>query len=85
MDDLNGRSGGCDPYRNVRSNPEIMGKPELAGIGLGAVGTGQNLGMFLGPVIFGALVESSGWAVAGYWMIPVLALGFIAGWLVKVK
>lgn len=82
---LMGVLAGVIPTATFAAAPEIMGKPELAGIGLGAVGTGQNLGMFLGPVIFGALVEGSGWAVAGYWMIPVLALGFIAGWLIKVK
>jgi predicted MFS family arabinose efflux permease len=65
--------------------PEIMGKPELAGMGMAVLGLGQNLGMIIGPAIFGALVQSSGWAVAGYWMIPVLLFGLLAGCLVKVR
>lgn len=62
-----------------------MSKPQLAGLGMAVVSFGQNLGMFLGPMLFGALVENSGWAAAGYWMIPILLLGFVAGWLVKVR
>jgi hypothetical protein len=41
--------------------------------------------MFVAPVVFGTLVEASGWIVAGYWLIPVAVLGFLAGWLVKVR
>ena len=46
---------------------------------------GQNLGMFLGPVIVGSLIENAGWIAAGYAMIPVLLLGLVSGWLVKVR
>ena len=38
-----------------------------------------------GPILFGTLVESAGWATAGYWLSPVCLLGFVAGWLVKVR
>jgi hypothetical protein len=46
---------------------------------------GQNLGMFIGPAVFGGLVESIGWVTAGYLLIPVCFAGIIAGWLVKVR
>jgi hypothetical protein len=46
---------------------------------------GQNLGMFIAPVLFGKLVESVGWVVAGYRLIPIALVGFAAGWLVKVR
>jgi nitrate/nitrite transporter NarK len=82
---LMGIIAGLIPTATFAAAPEIMGKPELAGMGMAVVGVGQNLGMFLGPAIFGALVETSGWAVAGYWMIPALAIGLLAGWLVKVR
>lgn len=82
---LMGVIAGVIPTSTFAAAPEIMGKPELAGMGMAVVALGQNLGMFIGPVIFGALVESSGWVVAGYWMIPALVLGFVAGWLVKVR
>jgi MFS family permease len=62
-----------------------MKKPELVGMGMAVVALGQNLGMFIGPVIFGAVVASSGWAAAGYVMIPVLLLGLVSGLLVKVR
>ncbi len=42
--------------------PEVMGKPQLAGLGMGMVSMGQNLGMFVGPILFGALAQSSGWS-----------------------
>jgi nitrate/nitrite transporter NarK len=82
---LMGVIAGAIPTATFAAAPEIMGKPELAGMGMAVVAVGQNLGMFIGPVIFGILVDSSGWATAGYWMIPALILGLVAGWLVKVR
>ena len=82
---LSGIISGAIPTATFAAAPEIMGKPELAGIGLAVVTLGQNLGMFVGPVIFGMIVESSGWVTAGIWMIPALVVGLIAGMLVKVR
>ena len=82
---LSGILGGAIPTATFAAAPEIMGKPELAGMGMAVVTLGQNLGMFVGPVIFGALVESIGWVSAGIWMIPALVVGLIAGWLLKVR
>jgi MFS family permease len=62
-----------------------MGNPQLAGIGLAIVALGQNLGMVIGPILFGRFVESMGWTTAGYWLIPVCILGFVAAWMVKVR
>ena len=82
---LMGVIAGAIPTATFAAAPEIMKKPALVGMGMAVVALGQNLGMFIGPMLFGALVESSGWAVAGYWMIPILLLGFVAGWLIKVR
>lgn len=82
---LLGIISGFIPTATFAAAPEIMRRPELAGMGMAVVTFGQNLGMFIGPVIFGALVESSGWPTAGYCMIPVLLLGLVAGWLVRVR
>ncbi len=82
---LLGVIAGAIPTATFAAAPEIMGKPLLAGMGMAVVTLGQNLGMFVGPMVFGALVESAGWVTAGLWMIPVLALGLVAGWLVKVR
>jgi MFS family permease len=65
--------------------PEVMGRPQLAGIGMAVLALGQSLGMFIGPVLFGKLVEMTGWAGAGYILIPISLLGVVAGWLVKVR
>lgn len=65
--------------------PETMKRPQLVGIGMAIVMLGQNLGMFVGPAVFGKLAESVGWATAGYMLIPISILGIVAGWLVKVR
>lgn len=65
--------------------PEVMEKPQLTGIGMAVLALGQNLGMLIGPVVFGKLVETTSWATAGYTLIPICLLGFIAGRLVKVR
>jgi MFS family permease len=76
---------GAVPTATFAAAPEIMAKPELAGIGMAIVMMGQNLGFFIGPILFGNLVERMGWVSAGYWLIPVSILGFIVGWKVKVR
>ena len=62
-----------------------MGTPQLVGIGMAVLMTGQNLGMFVGPAVFGSMVEVTGWAIAGYMLIPFCIVGIIAGWFVRVR
>jgi predicted MFS family arabinose efflux permease len=76
---------GAIPTATFAAAPEIMGRPQLAGLGLAVVALGQNLGMVIGPILLGSLVENIGWAPAGYWLIPICLLGFVAGWLVRVR
>lgn len=73
-----GLIAGAVPTATFAAAPEIMGRPDLAGLGLAVVMVGQDLGMFAGPILFGNLVERLSWAVAGYWLIPVCILGFLA-------
>lgn len=40
---------------------QTVKKPELAGVALGVVSIGFNLGILLGPPIIGAVVEAMGW------------------------
>lgn len=82
---LLGLVAGAVPTATFAAAPEVMGRPHLAGIGLAVVSVGQNLGMMIGPVLFGLLVETMSWAAAGYWLIPVCLVGFVAGWMVKVR
>jgi len=82
---LMGIIAGAIPTATFAATPEIMKSPALAGIGMAVIAVGQNLGQVLGGVLFGALVDSSGWVAAGIWMVPVLLLGLVCGWLVKVR
>jgi MFS family permease len=76
---------GAIPTATFAAVSEVMRKPEWAGLGLAAVLIGQNLGSLLGPILFGEIVERSGWLMAGYLMIPFCLLGFIGGWMVRVR
>ena len=82
---LQGLIAGAVPTATFAAAPEVMKKPELAGLGMAVVMFGQNLGMFIGPILFGKLVESQGWLIAGYCLIPFCLLGFFAGWRLKVR
>lgn len=76
---------GAIPTATFAAVSEVMQKPEWTGLGLAAVLIGQNLGSLLGPILFGQIVERSGWMMAGYMMIPFCLLGFLSGWMVKVR
>jgi MFS family permease len=65
--------------------PEIMKKPETIGIGMGVAALCQNLGMYIGPALFGALLEITGWAAAGYLMIPLCVIGVIVTCTAKIR
>jgi MFS family permease len=65
--------------------PEIMGSQQFAGLGMAVLALGQNLGMFIGPIVFGRLVESVGWAGAGYALAPVCAISVIAVYTAKFR
>jgi MFS family permease len=81
-----GMVAGALPTMIFASLPEVMQRPELAGIGMGGVVTLQNLGLLVGPVTFGHIVEVSGnWALAGYAMIPITLAAIVIGWLVDVR
>jgi MFS family permease len=82
---LQGFVVGAIPTATFAAAPDVMKKPEQAGLGMAVVMFGQNLGMFIGPVFFGKMVESLGWIVAGYGLIPFCLLGFVVGWKLKVR
>jgi MFS family permease len=65
--------------------PEVARKPQLIGIGMSVAAVGQNIGMYIGPTLFARIQEVQGWAVAGYWMIPVCLIGIIATLKLKVR
>jgi DHA1 family purine base/nucleoside efflux pump-like MFS transporter len=65
--------------------PEVMPSLQLAGIGMGVAALCQNLGMFIGPTLFGQLLEATNWTTAGYLMIPVCVIGALTAWLAKIR
>lgn len=74
------------PTMIMASVPEIMERPELAGIGMGGVVALQNVGLLLGPLMFGRIVERTGdWRLAGYALIPFCLLGVLFGLMVRVR
>jgi nitrate/nitrite transporter NarK len=82
---LTGLVSGAIPTATFAAVPEVMSKAQLVGIGMAVVALGQNLGMFVGPVLFGKMVELTSWVVAGYLLIPAAIIGIIAAWLVEVR
>jgi MFS family permease len=76
---------GAIPTATFAAAAEVMRKPEWAGLGLAVVLIGQNVGQLLGPILFGEIIKSLGWAMAGYLMIPFCLVGFISGWMVKIR
>jgi predicted MFS family arabinose efflux permease len=76
---------GAIPTATFATAPEIMRKPEWAGLGLAVVLIGQNLGQLLGPVFFSQMVGSFGWSTAGYLLIPFCLVGFISSWVLKIR
>jgi len=63
--------------------PKVMVSRQLSGLGVAVLALGQNLGMFIGPLMFGKFAETIGWAGAGYALIPVCAMGATAVCLAK--
>jgi MFS family permease len=76
---------GSQPTATFALAPEVMGTSRLGGLGMGVIMIGQNLGQFAGPVVFSALVKSSGWAAASRWSILVLLIGWVAIRAAKVR
>jgi MFS family permease len=57
-----------------------------SGMAMAVIMVGQNAGMLIGPIIFGALIESAaGWPAAFASLAVMSLLGLLAGWLAKVR
>jgi nitrate/nitrite transporter NarK len=76
---------GAVPTATFAAATEIMRKPEWAGLGLAVILLGQNFGQLLGPIFFSEMIGGLGWVTAGTLLIPFCLLGFVSGWMVKVK
>ena len=65
--------------------PEVSKRPQLIGIGMACAALCQNAGMYIGPKLFIRIQVASGWATAGYWMIPICIIGMLAVWRIKAR
>ena len=81
---VQGLVGGLVPTNIFSAGVEVVGDERLGGLAMGVIMVGQNAGMLVGPVIFGALAESAGgWPLAFGSLAVMCLLGAVAGWLAK--
>lgn len=64
---------------------EAAGDPRQGGLAMAIIMVGQNAGMLIGPVVVGALAQSSGWPVAFASLAVMALIGFAAGLLARVR
>jgi MFS family permease len=69
---------GFVPTATFTLAPETMPDPRWAGLALGIVSVGQNLGMFFGPPIVGNLIAGGNWAAGVIPLVIAAAIGVIA-------
>ncbi len=65
---------GFIPTATFTLAPETMPNPQFAGLALGIVSMGQNIGMFFGPPIVGALIANGDWTAG---ILPLAVAGAI--------
>ena len=82
---VQGLAAGAIATATFAAAPEVMRKPQWAGLGLAVILIGQNLGQLVGPALLGQLIGRVGWIAAGYVLIPICLLGFASAWLVRVR
>jgi MFS family permease len=82
---VSGVALGIVPTNIFAAAVEAAGDERQGGVAMAVIMVGQNAGMLLGPLIFGALVEGPGWPAA-YSGLAVLAAGAVlAAWLVDAR
>jgi predicted MFS family arabinose efflux permease len=77
--------GAAVPTTIFAAVPEVMGRADLVGKGMAILALGQNLGFVVGPAFFSRLVQTLGWAGAGYASVPLLLAAATIGWSVRVR
>jgi nitrate/nitrite transporter NarK len=65
--------------------PETMPDPRFAGLALGIVSVGQNLGMFFGPPIVGSLIAGGNWATGVVPLMIAVAIGVVASIVLRAR
>ena len=67
----------------MASATEVIDRPDQANMAISLVNMAQWIGIFLSSTIFGLLIDSFGWNIAFYAMIPIAILGSICAFLNK--
>jgi len=81
-----GLVSGLVPTNIFSAAVEVAGDERLGGLAMGIIMAGQNAGMLVGPIIFGALIESAGgWPLAFGSLSVMCLLGALAGWLSRAR
>ena len=66
--------------------PDVVKRPELMGFGMATLMFSMNVGSFIGPVLFGQILDkTASWTAASYAMIPVCFIGAITACMMKTK
>ena len=65
--------------------PQTVAKPELAGVAIGVVSVGFNVGILLGPPLIGAIVEAFGWLAGACVMCAACVLAMAIFALVRIR
>lgn len=82
---VNGLVMGMIPTNIFAAAVEAAGDERQGGVAMAVIMVGQNAGMLLGPAIFGALADGTGWPAAFVSLGVMSAVGLLAGWLAKVR
>ncbi len=78
---LLGLVAGFIPTATFTLAPETMPNPQFAGVALGLISIGQNLGLFVGPPIVGAIIANGNWSAGVIPMMVPIAIGLAASLL----
>jgi MFS family permease len=70
---------GFTPIGLFAAAPELVTDERLSGMAVAILLVGLNAGMLLGPLVLGRLIQTGGWSVAFTALVPVCAVGAIAG------
>ena len=77
---------GFPPAGIFSATSEVVRDEKLRGMAMGVIQIGQNAGLLLGPLVFGSIIQFfGGWHMAFWALVPVTALGIVAGWMARME
>ena len=83
---VQGLISGLVPTNIFSAGVEVVGDERLGGLAMAVIQVGQNAGTLVGPLVFGALIESAGgWPLAFGNLDVMCLLGALAGWLARAR